>query len=63
MNIHDPQIAMAAMMLGAAIMVYALLRYRVLSQTLPATQVRTFALVFGLGWLLALVGGLSAFVN
>ena len=61
MNFHDPQIDTSAMILGAVIMVFALIHYRVLSQTIPAPEVGKFSLIFGLGWLLTLAGGLAEF--
>jgi hypothetical protein len=63
MNLHDPQIAVAIMVLGAVIMAFALLRYHVLSETVPATDVRKFLLLFGVGSVLTLAGGLAAFAS
>ena len=61
LNIHDPRVAIACMILGALIMAYALVRYRVFTQSAPAVELRKFAVVFGIGWILTLTGGLSAF--
>ena len=61
MSFHDPQIAIAVMVLGAVIMAFALLRYRVLSEAVPAADVRKFLVLFGLGSVLTLAGGLAAF--
>ena len=61
MNFHDPEIAIPGMALGALIMVFALVRYHVLTRTIPASDFRKFSLVFGLGWLLTLAAGFAAF--
>lgn len=63
MDFHDPQVAIPVMILGAVIMVFALIRYRVLSQIVPTSEVRKFSVVFGFGWLLTLAGGLAAFTG
>jgi len=42
MDFHDPQIDVAVMVLGAVIMAFALLRFRVLSETVPASDLRKF---------------------
>jgi|KBSSwiStaDraftv2_1062776.scaffolds.fasta_scaffold4568277_1 hypothetical protein len=61
MDFHDPQIDVAVMVLGAVIMAFALLRFRVLSETVPASDLRKFLILFGLGSVLTLAGGLTAF--
>ena len=61
MTIHDPEIAISGMALGALIMAFAVIHYHVFTRTIPASDFRKFSLVFGLGWLLTLAAGFAAF--